>query len=219
MGHPTWSLPGPSHIPRTISRSCSFPVQSGPGFDARDYRTLIRKTFYGTGFVDFKVLVAESEKVDDVTGYDDKGKAVNFTPEEKGKKKKDEAEKKKEKDKKEKEKKDKDDDKGVYMTKVVIGRDGDMGMPVDVVLTFKNGRTWRTTWDGRAKWIRYSTQYASKLAKVEIDPDQKILLDGDPFNNARHLKAWKGASASKKVTAYALHMAQIVLSSLWPLGI
>jgi hypothetical protein len=180
----------------------------GNGFDVRAYRAFIGKTFYGTGFVDFRVLSASSEKLDDFTGFDDKEKPVNFDPDPKKKEKKKDA------------KKDDDKDgKGTYRTRVVVGRDGDIVLPVDVVLTFKNGRTWRTTWDGRAKWIRFTTDYASRLAKVEVDPDRKITLDNDPFNNARHLKAWKGPSAAAKVKAYAFHLAEILTTSLWPLGL
>ncbi|MFI5182158.1 MAG: M1 family metallopeptidase [Thermoanaerobaculia bacterium] len=164
------------------------------------FEDFVRKTFYGTGEVDFRVLRAASERRDAFTGFDDKDKAVNFEP---GKKKK--------KDPKEK------DDKRPYETVVVVGRAGDLLLPVDVLLTFENGQTWRTTWDGTTKWLRLKTLYESKLAQVVVDPDGKILLDRDPFNNVRNVGKVKGPSAAAKVRAYAMHFVEILFSSPWSL--
>jgi hypothetical protein len=180
------------------------PSLKGNGFDVRQYRAFIGKTFYGTGFVDYRVLLATTDREKTFTGFDDKRKPVNFSEDEK----------------KKPEKKKKDEDQKLpYRTRVVVGRDGDIVLPVDILLTFANGKTYRTTWDGRAKWIRLSTTYASKLAKVEVDPERKITMDNDPWNNARHLEAWKGPSAAAKVKAYSFHLAEILTTSLWPLGL
>jgi hypothetical protein len=165
-----------------------------PGFEA-----FVRKTFYGTGEVDFRVLRASSERSDPVTGFDDAGKPVNFEP---GRKKKEPKEK---------------DDQRPYETVVVVGRAGDLALPVDVLLAFENGETYRTTWDGTDSWLRLKTTYASRLARVVVDPDGKVVLDRNPFNNVRNVGKVEGPSAAAKVRAYAVHLVEILLSSPWSL--
>ncbi|HQR66281.1 MAG TPA: M1 family metallopeptidase [Thermoanaerobaculia bacterium] len=164
------------------------------------FEEFARKTFYGTDDVDFRVLRADSARRDPLTGFDDAEKPVNFEP---GKKK---AKEPKERD-----------DKRPWETVVVVGRGGGLALPVDVLLRFENGETWRTTWDGRTKWLRLKTTYASKLSQVVVDPDGKIVLDRDPFNNVRNVGRVKGPSAAAKVRAYAMHFVEILLSSFWSL--
>lgn len=163
------------------------------------FEKLVAKSFYGTGEVDFQVLDAVSERRDGFTGFNDSGKNVNFEP---GKKRKEPAAK---------------DDTRPYETVVVVGRAGDLPLPVDVLLTFENGETYRTTWDGTTKWLRLKTTYESRLAQVVLDPNGKIVLDRNPFNNVRNVGKVKRPSASAKVRAYAMHLVEILLSSAWSL--
>lgn len=174
-------------------------------------KELIEKTWLGTGFVDYRVLRAASTRTPETTGYDDARKPVNFTEEGGPKKAKDADGKKKDADR------GKEGKKGPWDTTVVVGRDGDIALPVDVVLTFENGKSWRTTWDGRSKWLRLKTTYGSKLTRVDVDPDQRLVLDKDAMNNSRILPAWKGPSAAAKVRTYGVHLVQILLSTLWTL--
>jgi hypothetical protein len=185
---------------------------TGPGTGlatAADYRALIDQTFYANGTVDYWVINATSVKRDEVTGFDDARKPLNFVEDPKKDK-----EKKKALDKAKAEAEKKDKDKGPFDSRVLIGRAGTISLPVDVVLTFENGRTWKTTWSGRERWIRYSTVYSSRLVKVVVDPDQKIVLDRSPLDNAWYSEKWKGASATRKSATYALHFFEIALSSL-----
>ncbi len=94
---------------------------------------LIRKTWYGRGWIDFAILDARTVPDDGFTGYDDAGKPVSFDP-----------------DPKKKEKKKPDDKKhrGPWQSLVIVGRDGDIEMPAKVVLTFKDGQKVTRTWDG-----------------------------------------------------------------------
>ncbi len=162
-----------------------------------DFGQLVRKTFYGTGGVDFQVLRAVSVRRDPFIGYDDAGKNVNFEP-----------------GKERKEPKPKDDTRP-FETDVVVGRQGDLCLPVDVLLRFENGQTYRTTWDATTKWLRLKTVYESRLAQVALDPDGKIVLDRNPFNNVRNVGTVKTPSASTKVRAYAMHLVEILLSGFW----
>jgi len=65
---------------------------------------------------------------------------------------------------------------------VVVGRDGDLVLPVDVRLTFENGQIWSTTWTA-GEVDPAADVYGSKLARVDVDPDGRVVLDRSPWNN------------------------------------
>ncbi|HQQ76412.1 MAG TPA: hypothetical protein PLB01_03580, partial [Thermoanaerobaculia bacterium] len=115
-----------------------------------------------------------------------------------------------------KRKDDKDkDDKGTWQSLVTVGRDGDIEMPAKVVLTFKDRTTVTRTWDGASGWIKYRVTSSSPLVKAEVDPERRTVLDRNPWNNARYTKKYEGPSAAAKGRTYALHLVEILLSTLW----
>jgi hypothetical protein len=160
---------------------------------------LIRETWYGKGTVDYAVGRISSTETRPFEGYDDKGKRTDAPKAKAGKGKKAPEAKK------------------TFESVVVVTRAGTIPLPVEVVLTFENGATARKTWDGLGPWLRLRTTYVSRLAKAEVDPARKVVLDANPWNNARYTGQKQGASAASKVRTYALHGVQILLSSLWPL--
>ena len=163
-----------------------------PGFDG-----LVAGSFSGTSFVDYRIVRAVSERHIAWAGYDDGGRFTPL-PDEKAKGKKEA-----------KEARD-------YETVVVVGRDGDLVFPVEIVLTFENGQVFRKAWDGRDTWIRFRTVYPSKLARAEVDPQGRIVLDRDPFNNAKE-PGGKRPSAAAKARAYLLHLVENLLALSWSL--
>lgn len=154
---------------------------------------LIRETWYGNGKVDYAVSRVSSREASPFEGFDDEGKrvAAQKKPDSKAKKS--------------------------WESTVLLTRTGTIPLPVEVVLTFEDGSTWRKTWDGKAPWLRLRASSASRLAKAEVDPGRKVVLDADPWNNARRTDGDRNASAAAKVRAYAVHGVQILLSTLWPL--
>lgn len=68
-----------------------------------------------------------------------------------------------------------------------VVRRGDVAMPVEVVLRFAGGKSYRFAWDGEARWKRYRVSRGPKLLEALVDPDEKILLDVDRTNNGRLL--------------------------------
>ncbi len=160
---------------------------------------LIRKTFYGRGWIDFSILRADTEKDPGFTGFDDAAKPVNFDPDPK---------------KKDKERREKDR-KGPWRSVVTVVRDGDLVLPARVVFTFKDGATIERTWNGADDWIRYRITSSSPLVKAEVDPDRRAVLDRNPWNNARYTKKYEGPSAAAKARTYGLHLVEILLSTLW----
>ena len=103
----------------------------------------------------------------------------------------------------------------MYDSVALVSRTGTIRLPVGVTLTFENGVTWKTKWNGAGPWLRLRTTYGSRLAKAEVDPERKVILDANPWNNARYAGEKQGPSAAAKVRAYAVHGVQILLSSLW----
>ncbi len=161
---------------------------------------LIPKTWYGRGWVDFAILDARTTPDDGFTGFDDADKPVNFDPDPQ---------------KKPKTKPDEKKHKGPWQSLVVVGRDGDIEMPANIVLTFKDGQTVNRTWDGASGWIKYSVTSSSPLVKAEVDPEHRVVLDRNPWNNAKITKEYEGPSAARKARLYCLDLMQILLSSLW----
>ena len=71
-----------------------------------------------------------------------------------------------------------------YLSEVVVHRKGDFVFPVTMVARFDNGETIREQWDGRDRWHRWQWEKKAKLVSAEIDPDHRILLDLNLFNNS-----------------------------------
>lgn len=162
---------------------------------------LIRQTWYGNGTTDYAVTRLTSTRVRPFEGYDDKGIRVE-APKNAKKASGGKASPKK---------------KAAYESVALVSRIGTIPLPVDIVLTFENGATWRTTWDAATPWLRLRTTYGSRLVKAEVDPDRRIVLDADPWNNARRASGKQGPSGAAKVRTYALHGVQILFSTLQPL--
>lgn len=174
----------------------AFRPVAGPWFEP-----LVRETWYGNGTVDYAVARMVSTEARPFEGYDDRGRRV-AVPKEKGGKAKTSGKGKHGGGEK------------TWASSVLVRRAGTIPLPVDVVLTFDNGATWKTTWDGAAPWLRLRTEYRSRLAKAEVDPGRRVVLDADPWNNARRADETELPSASAKVRAYAVHGVQILLSTL-----
>ncbi len=85
-----------------------------------------------------------------------------------------------------------------YISNVVIQRKEDFVFPVETEIKFDNGETVREHWDGRDRWIRYSYKKKAKIVSAEIDPDHKIFLDRNNFNNS-YVEQANSAPASKVV--------------------
>jgi Peptidase family M1 domain len=72
-----------------------------------------------------------------------------------------------------------------YDSLVTVVRKGDVALPVDVLLRFEGGKSYRSRWDGEARWKRFRVEGGPRLLDALVDPDEKILLDTDRTNNGR----------------------------------
>jgi hypothetical protein len=71
-----------------------------------------------------------------------------------------------------------------YRTYVTVHRKGDFIFPVDLKVTFDDKSTATEHWDGKDRWMRYQYIRPAEVASAEIDPEHKIVLDRDFFNNS-----------------------------------
>jgi hypothetical protein len=100
----------------------------------------------------------------------------------------------------------KDDANTVYRSYVWLQRKEDFVMPVDVEVTFDNGEKVRELWDGVSRWTRFTYEKKAKVESAEIDPDHKIQIDRNDFNNSYTDKV--NAKPARKLENYWLFVTQ-----------
>ncbi|HEV2492392.1 MAG TPA: M1 family metallopeptidase [Terriglobia bacterium] len=94
----------------------------------------------------------------------------------------------------------------LYRDTVLVHRKGDFIFPVEVEVKFSNGERLREHWDGRDRWIRYTYEKKARVISAEIDPDHKVLLDRDFFNDSKTEKP--DSRATRKLSTYWLFVTQ-----------
>lgn len=87
-----------------------------------------------------------------------------------------------------------------YISNVWIHRKENFVMPIDVEVKFDNGDKVREHWDGQDRWVRFAYKKKAKIASVEIDPDHKVWLDRNNFNNSFVTEA--NGAAGRKLVQY-----------------
>ena len=127
----------------------------------QDWRWFFDRTFSSSGVVDYAVEEAVSDPAKPPRGlFEAEGKLVERPPPDAVKAR-------------------------GWDSVVTVVRRGDVAVPVDVVLRFAGGRTWRSHWDGEARWKRFRVAAGPRLTEAVVDPEEKILLDADRTNNGR----------------------------------
>ena len=102
---------------------------------------------------------------------------------------------------------EKDDKNTVYRSYVWLQRKEDFTMAVDVEIIFENGEKTREHWDGASRWVRFGPyEKKTKVESAEIDPDHKVLIDRNDFNNSYTAEA--NGKPARKVSNYWLFAEQ-----------
>jgi hypothetical protein len=112
------------------------------------------------------------------------------------------------------EKKKPEEKKGetVYRSTVTVHREGEFVAPVEITIKFDNGDLVRERWDGRDRWTRFTYERKAKVISAEIDPDHKVWLDKDFYNNSRLAEEQSGAR--RKLAAYWMIFVQFLAQIL-----
>ena len=99
-----------------------------------------------------------------------------------------------------------------YLSNVWIHRKNDFVFPVDVDVKFDNGETIREHWDGQDRWQRYGYRKRAKVQSVEVDPDHRIEIDRNNFNNSYVVKPVK--APAQKLVNYWTFCSQLLAQFL-----
>jgi len=94
----------------------------------------------------------------------------------------------------------------VYHSTVWLHRKEDFVMPVEVEIRFSNGEKVREHWDGQSRWTKFTYDKKARVESAEIDPDHKILIDRNLFNNS--YVAEPNPRATRKLSTYWLFLTQ-----------
>ncbi len=74
------------------------------------------------------------------------------------------------------------------LSKVILHREGEIKMPIEVVITFADGTIKREEWNGKSRSIDFSYKGNNEIVSAEIDPERKIYLDKNFLNNSLSVK-------------------------------
>ena len=67
---------------------------------------------------------------------------------------------------------------------VVIKNLGSIRYPVEILIAFEDGQTVLKHWQGDYPWVRYDFYKEGAVREVVIDPERKIVIDGNRANNS-----------------------------------
>jgi hypothetical protein len=75
-----------------------------------------------------------------------------------------------------------------YETKVILKREGEVMLPVEVLIHFEDGQEIIKEWTGEERTYEFKFLSNSKIAWAKIDPDNKIQIDVNQANNSLTLE-------------------------------
>jgi hypothetical protein len=96
-----------------------------------------------------------------------------------------------------------------YRTVVLVRRDGGY-VPETLEVEFADGSKERVAWNQDEKWRRFSWVKPVKAKWAALDPDARVLLDGNKVNDGRTLEA--DHTLSQRWTSYAASAIELVYS-------
>jgi hypothetical protein len=99
-----------------------------------------------------------------------------------------------------------------FRGRVVILRHGSLELPVDIDLYDAAGNRQREHWDGRGPLHVIEWHGASALTHAVVDPEHRVLIDDDLFNNA----ATRAPTGTWRSLERSLYVAQLALGALVP---
>ena len=100
-----------------------------------------------------------------------------------------------------------------YKGSVLVRRRGTLTFPVDVDLTSEDGTVTRVRWDGHGDNTRIPYRGKTKLSGAVVDPEHRVLLDAELWNNASGFPKQRVSGGVLERVTFA---AQAALSGLLP---
>lgn len=156
-----------TRILRTYARRFRFAHPTSADFVAvvnevtgRDFTPFFAQTWYGSGAVDFGVVVRR-EPAAPLRGFVDGSSGPPVPAPSAAPARED----------------------GPWDSEVTIVRHGEVRLPVELRVELADGRVLMESWDGQDRWRRFRYPGA-KVVRATVDPFQRLTLDVDPKNNA-----------------------------------
>lgn len=107
------------------------------------------------------------------------------------------------------EEEDEDESPKAFHSRVVVRRNGEMILPVEVLVEFDDGETVRESWDGVSRIKEFEYSRSARVTRASVDPDRKTVLDINWLNNSILLEP--DAEVTNKYTAKGLFWMQNLL--------
>jgi hypothetical protein len=101
-----------------------------------------------------------------------------------------------------------------YESKVRIKREGEVIMPVEVLIKFDDGQEITKTWSGRERSYEFKFYTNAKIVSAQIDPANKILMDVNLANNSKQ-DAPNTNPFWKYMVKFLFWMQNIIQSIVW----
>ena len=95
---------------------------------------------------------------------------------------------------------------------VLVTRRGTISVPVNVRVVFDDGTVRQERWDGRGTFSRFSYRSRTRVARAEVDPERRVVLDADLRNNGRG----REPGGAPRVFARALYAIAALLQAVGP---
>lgn len=106
-------------------------------------------------------------------------------------------------------------DAGGFDNTVLVRRHGTLSFPVEVAMTMADGSRRIEHWDGEGESRRFSWHDSVALSGAVVDPDDRVLVDGNLENN--HATARAGTGGGTKTTLErATYLMQLALQAVSP---
>ncbi len=77
---------------------------------------------------------------------------------------------------------------GLYESRVLVSRLGEVKMPVDVLIHFEGGKEVREHWDGQGRWTEFKYMSFDKVVWAKVDPAEVLSIDINLNNNSRTIQ-------------------------------
>jgi hypothetical protein len=98
---------------------------------------------------------------------------------------------------------------------VVVRRRGTLVLPVEIELEMADGSTRRETWNGEGDWVRIPWHGPVALRAAVVDPDHRVVIDGNIENNAALATGEKETFASRSLETIAYYV-QLGMQAISP---
>lgn len=125
------------------------------------------QVLYGTDICDYKVVSISNQKIKGIMGLTDQEGKKKFSNGE-------------------------NEGNGLFKSKVVVFRSGEVKLPVEILIRFKDGKEILENWSGQERTKEFSFEGKSNIVWAKIDPYYKIPLDNNLINNSLTLETEKG---------------------------